>query len=795
PAPGLSTPAPGLSTPAPSLSPRASLPSAPSPSPDLTFPDLAEFEKYLALGLQHQARSEFEGARDAIGEAIDIAPWSSRGYEARAELALVQGKLKSAEKDFEVAISRRPPPDESARLEIKLARVQGRLHQTERAHQTLQGILAEARVSEGVRGPAALELELLLLSAGDPIDARVDPDAAAVYQAALDLGTSKPPSASELVADGEDWPIPVDLVTRRVERYRTQLAFAFRNERDPHASILARRILADPALVRYLQGTPLLASARAIAGLAAVQTDAQDALIELEEAVRASPESLFARGALGRVHVQAGSRGRGLQLGREARAHATSGANPASRAYREGVRLSRLAIRGRSAALYRAARLTLIRAQHLYPLHADALLERSRLYAAFNAPRPALAAADAAIRLDPTYAEAHEWLGYLYLDGLPKRLQSLQLAERAFNFAIEVTLRGKVTGRRVGPAHAWFGRSQVRARQLRALLPSATVTPRRAELLADQLRDLIQACAAAPDRFPIASSRQVRRALRYQEALRDFYRAHGPIEKFNQLEARVRETTNAVEVAARQLLEKALAQGLRPEPGYSQAITLLDGAIELDPSLANAIQLRGESYLKIGNFVPALLDFSLAIERDPSLGPKLVTRITALSGFIDLNRVISILNQVVAANPKSHEYFVRGVFHLAKAKFKNWNQEDFQRGEADFSRCLELKPHVTAYLLRARIRELALQAWGRSSSAEVLGDLAAALKLNPNSGLARVALARELVRLGRVEEAFAKLYEARALGPIEPEQLHDEAFDDIRRDRRFSDLGPAKEKR
>ena len=165
-----------------------------------------------------------------------------------------------------------------------------------------------------------------------------------------------------------------------------------------------------------------------------------------------------------------------------------------------------------------------------------------------------------------------------------------------------------------------------------------------------------------------------------------------------------------VEAQAKAIVAREVqaALNLRDRLNYSEAIKRLDQAIALDPSHSEAIYTRGNCYLKIGNFVPGILDFSRALELDPRIADQVYNKVYQISYVVDLNRVITELNKIVADHPdKSYVVFLRGFFYVAKTEFKRVGEEDILLGIADFNRCLELNPdHVTAYLYRGSLLSL-----------------------------------------------------------------------------------------
>src|SRR4029077_10296583 len=106
-------------------------------------------------------------------------------------------------------------------------------------------------------------------------------------------------------------------------------------------------------------------------------------------------------------------------------------------------------------------------------------------------------------------------------------------------------------------------------------------------------------------------------------------------------------------------------KALRDKRHYTDAISKFDRAIALDPELADAFYDRGTCYLKIGNFVPGILDFSRALELNPRFADQFFNRVYQVKSGVDLNRVITELDKIVADHPdRSYVIFLRGFFYV-----------------------------------------------------------------------------------------------------------------------------------
>ncbi len=193
---------------------------------------------------------------------------------------------------------------------------------------------------------------------------------------------------------------------------------------------------------------------------------------------------------------------------------------------------------------------------------------------------------------------------------------------------------------------------------------------------------------------------------------------------------------------------RAAGQTLRDKRSYTDAIARYDRATALDPEDADSVYDRGTCYLKIGNFVPGILDFSRALELNPRFADQFYNKVYQVSYVVDLNRVITELNKIVGEFPDvAHVVFLRGFFYLAKTEFKKYDRKDVERGIADFDRTLELAPkHVSALLYRGFLRyKLGLIATGDERGAALeaaVADYEAAEVLDPKSGISHFLMAQ-----------------------------------------------------
>ncbi|MEZ0230586.1 MAG: tetratricopeptide repeat protein, partial [Planctomycetota bacterium] len=188
-------------------------------------------------------------------------------------------------------------------------------------------------------------------------------------------------------------------------------------------------------------------------------------------------------------------------------------------------------------------------------------------------------------------------------------------------------------------------------------------------------------------------------------------------------------------------------KALRDKRNYTDAIAKFDRAIALDPELADAFYDRGTCYLKIGNFVPGILDFSRALELNPRFADQFYNKVYQVSYVVDLNRVITELNKIVADHPDvSYVIFLRGFFYVAKTEFKRYDKADLDNGIRDFDKTLQLNPkHVSAYIYRGFLyykAALIAQGADKQKNFEIaMKNYELATERDPKSGIAHFLMA------------------------------------------------------
>ena len=660
-----------------------------------------EYAAWVGRGRAHGALGSWGEALEDLTEAIDIQPALPEAYYHRAEVHAAQGQEAQARKDYEVALARDP---DMGRAQLALARLlqRGDDEQAEVAY----GQLLERALASGHRELAAeahLGLAELRRIGAEPVLC-----AREAARGAAELAATR---RADALAHYEQ-ALQLSPGLRRALLGRARLGCA-------QGDLPAARRDLEPLQPRAPGDEPAL-SAQACAWLGLVRLkDERLDLDRAEEAFRRArvldPGLSLPLAGLGHV---AQARG---QL-EQARALLEAARTIPARA-RE---LTRRATHLRSREVAWRAHRTWAAAVADDPLCALAWLGWAELLREERTWDAARAAAERAIAADPFLAEGHLALGRILLrrpEGLlPGPGAQIEGACAALDRAVQLA-EGEVQ------VDALLERGQAR-RALADLQAALDDLGRAAETS--------QGLLARDGLHPAA----VRRGLACLEALEAAQKQAG-----DQAGAvRSRLAADALRDRARAEAERLNQEGqaLREQRAHQDAIARFDAAIELLPEWADPFYARGTCYLKIGNFVPGILDFSRAVELDPRLAGVMYEKVYQVSYVVDLNRVITELNKIVADHPdQSYVLFLRGFFYVAKLEFKRFERSDLEAGIADFDRTLELNPrHVTALVyrgfLRSKLAELEPPGEARQALHErALAEYRAALALDPPSGLAR----------------------------------------------------------
>ena len=716
---------PPTGAPPPALDPRVErepTPPAPAQSGAAEPEDTdARYARELDLGHAQLAEGRPERALEHYREAVEIQPTRWEAHRACARVSRTLGRDEEALMQFETALERglgRFRSEEEAQLRFEIAvLLRDRLdyEAADVALATVQTLLEERPSDWG-----ELEDEVdafafeLLLSRADRIEAEVSADAKACLESARALRLSR------AVRSEDDWEVDPT-------RWRHALNFAIRSE-DWRLARLVGVGLSDDADFDDVDRARAYA-ARGLLGYvdqAWVARSKELAQADFEVALALDPDSALAKDGM---RLRDGQRPRGALAGA-----AQAGRGDAGRAHRflkEAQRLRSLALRARKEDYAVRARRACLRALQVHPLLAEAHLLRAQLFAEWGHPELALECVRLAHRVDPGSSRAFTEEGLLQLEGLPPERRDPAAARRAFDRAVAAAQPGEE-----GPA--LYGLARTALEELRLLDEDAPGgATLRGGLLAEARSNLAQAVRVTRDRYPEARADEVERALRYQRALQALCAEHGPPADASAWATRVAGTEAAARESGARLF--ARARELRERQQYREAVELFDVALTLDPTNATGFNERGSTYLKIGNFVPGILDLARSLELDPRRADQVYTKVYQVSFVVDLNRAITELNEVVADHPEeAHAVFLRGFFYVAKSEYKRAELADLERGIADFDRCLELNPRfVVARIYRGFLAlQRARLGGGEGDPATLhaaLSDFEAAEALDPES--------------------------------------------------------------
>jgi serine/threonine protein kinase/Tfp pilus assembly protein PilF len=753
------------------------------------------FEGYVWRGRTNQALGHFGEAHEDLTEAIDLNPSLPDGYFFRAELYFVQRKHAEAIKDYEVAISR---SSQYYQAYLGLGRAFEWTLDYERALAQYQEYVIDAldREAEAVRPEAYAALGDLRLVQADPLECRLEVEERLRQETATPEGALGPPPPLDRLLresdvlyqrrmgearDAYDQALDLDpeLVSGLLGRARFSLFAGSLPDAKADLEAALAALASRPSVLYgsnpsggdsggddeednwddewagdwddpveeeggdlFTQGDVPLGQAHALLGCVALrEEDARAARSSFRAALAADPGCVLAQAGMGHVHRLNEKHDDALAAFEEARELQAGGPDEAGYFYEKGQHFQGLAERSKKPEYFKQARQSFSRAMACNPLNGMAALERSRLCAEWSSYDVSVALAEQSVLSDPYLLEGYELLGFLFTERLPEQRNP----ETGRPDALRDYTRGEVEFDRAlavaqgieDAASAHYGRAL--ARKSLALLPE-TPPARRDELLQAAMADLEQAAQAIPADFTDAEPRQINDSISYLEELARVHTLLDQEQRAIGARGRVDEVRDAARAAAEEELTRG--QTLRDQLNYSKAIEHFDRAIELNPEFSTAYYDRGTCYLKIGNFVPGILDFSRALEIDPRIADQVYNKVYQISYVVDLNRVITELNKIVSDHPDvSYVVFLRGFFYVAKTEFKKFEQSDLDQGIADFNRCLELNPtHVTAFLYRGFLyfKMAALETEPEAKQRQydlAMADYQHALELDPVSGI------------------------------------------------------------
>ena len=758
----------------------------------------SDWQAYIERGRVKAALGDQNGATEDLTEAIDLQPSFPDGYYYRAEIYFQQRKHAEAIKDYEVAITRSA---QFYKAYIGLGRVLEWTLDYDRAASQYEEVLKGDDLEAKQIRPVALAAKAHLLALrADRLEVLSETE-----QKYREEKTEKgggalgpPPNLAELekraqaeqkkreaeakeAFDGALQAAP-RLVLALVGRARLALskadAASAKTDLEAAASALQER-----PWIKEKTGEGNadfdLAEVEALLGHSAlIGKDLEGATKHFEAARAADPESAFATAGLARVAFAAGDAAKARELFKKARV--LEGANidlqkldePAKGGdeiffQQEGLKHALNAERSKKPEYYTQSRWSFSRAVAHDPYHALALLERGRLAASWKAWDLSVADATQAITVDPFLREAYELRGFLEGRDLPEQKtegldRPAQLRDRT-KAALDFTKAIEVADQEGGPEAAQNG---ALGRYGRALAKTGLYAPptNREGAAPEAPRVEAQVLQAAKDDVQAAIHAIPQDLKRWIEDEKTPTSRVRVAAEFHDLAARIAlaqgkaDEAKAEDAAAAEVRDKAkfvaggeqnassvhkAGQALRDKRNYTEAIVKFDRAIELDPELADAFYDRGTCYLKVGNFVPGILDFSRALELNPRFADQFYNKVYQVSYVVDLNRVITELNKIVADHPDvSYVIFLRGFFYVAKTEFKKYEKSDLEAGIRDFDKTLALNPkHVSAYLYRGFLHYkgglIAQSPEGRDKAFEVADqNYDEACSRDPKSGIA-----------------------------------------------------------
>jgi len=695
-------------------------------------------DRYGALVVRGRARTglgRYDLAHGDLTEAIHLEPERAEAYAGRGALWVAGRRPAEAVRDCEVATVRDPSytPGWLALGRARTAALDydgaveayGRVADDDAADPADRAAALAATGFVALQATddvsAALEVRAGLLAAGRrPEPEAVRRGAKALQQQRLELARGAFARALELVPG-------------HAEALAGQAQIAL-GTGDPKAAgaldAAAAAVAARPAGAR---GEALLARLHLLRGLrtlvaadegpvegedpdeTAEARRARRARTAFEAAVKAEPALAGGRVGLARLAREAGEEGRARSLLAEARDLAR-GQSEAAGFYLRGRRLLEQLRRAPSVERQLLADRALSRAQTLDPLHPLAPLARAELLAGADRGA-ALAFARRALELDPTLWRAWALMGEVLGAG-----GDAEGAAEAWGRAL--ALAG-------GPAEA------LRATLGRGRALAAAGRP--AEAL-----ELVGGASPPPDAegAPVAVLAAARAILELRRRLAE--EVERP-EEAAAAAAAIVELEAAVAGAA----EAALAEGARRtaeaegQEELEAALAALERAAALAPESAEAALARARCLLKLGRFVPGVLDWGRAVQLDPAVLRKVWPKVHQIQEVVDLERVLEELDQVAGARPDSAPlHFLRGLFVAAYARSGEAGDEVLADGVAALDRALGLDgAFAGAFLVRGYLRAARGRLAGAPEAraaryAEARADYARARELHPASALA-----------------------------------------------------------
>ncbi|MDF1660552.1 MAG: protein kinase [Planctomycetota bacterium] len=692
------------------------------------------FWGYLERGRAHMVLGNSEEAESDLTEAIDLNASLPHGYASRAELLFRLGKFTEATKDYDVALVRGPQYfpaflglgevhewkldyDEAKRRYLEVLEAEGKQVDPfkARANMALGQLTAmetdPRTLKEQVKGDMAAYDRLLseqqkktLQYLDDAIN--LDPDLINAYMARGRFYLS----GNSFNEAAKDFKTAIQLMNKR-----NKLAAEFGDGSDDDIddfegsskSELERRRI-NHSIAEGLLGLSLFNAGEKAQASNHFQSSASIS--------KSSPLAKIGFGLLSTDKAkQAEHYKKSLQYLR-------SESNQIGAFFKEGKKTQQQAKESRKPEHFTRARRAFARVLFLNPWHSLAWYERGRLEVYWEKNLDgAVDDATKAIERNKYLREAYEFRGFLYAKDLPapgrgkKNSQYfLDQAKSEQDFSAAIAL-----GREDAEiAHAYYGRALARSKSLKSDDVDATNKA---------LADLEAAIKKAPKEEKTAE--QLRNKIKYFQLRAEVYTKINQAEKVNLDREQVQALLKRAKTKAKKFKDSAIVH--QDKRRYNEAIKKFNRAIEFDPELSDAFYHRGLCYLKIGNFIPGILDFSRALELNPRYADQFYNKVYQVNYVVDLKRVMDELNKIVEERPNvSYVIFLRGFFYVAKSEFKEYEASDLDKGIADFDACLKLNTtHVTARTYRG------LLFYKKKDYKTAHSDFQAALDIDDKSGI------------------------------------------------------------
>lgn len=184
---------------------------------------------------------------------------------------------------------------------------------------------------------------------------------------------------------------------------------------------------------------------------------------------------------------------------------------------------------------------------------------------------------------------------------------------------------------------------------------------------------------------------------------------------------------------------------------HSEAIELFTEALELDPTMLDALLYRGFFNYKIGGREEALVDFDKAIELDPLNAGTYQMMGVVLSDAEYDRRALELFNKVVELDPDYPSiYFHRGLTH-----FFLWDND---AAISDLTRAIEYNPgSPSAYFARGSVY------FFNEEVIRARDDMSATIDRDPDYAEAYMLRSQIYRQLGNLEQARSDSIRAAAL--------------------------------